>query len=387
MTAVDALNATDARPRVLFVDDEEDLLLGLRTSMRRHRKRFDCDFAGSGVEALDKLEKLRFDVVVSDMRMPGMNGVELLTEVAKRHRDVVRIVLSGEAGSDLLINAVHVTHQWLSKPCQGDVLTEALDNALRYRSVLDHQGVLDAVSHVDVLPSPPLLYQRLMEVSTSPDASVGSIAALVSEDPAAIAKVLQLANSAFAIGESVADLEKAIIRIGTENLSKLLLATCILEEWPSHCTIPGLERDLSVKLAQRSAWYASDCAQSNLSSRAGIAAMLHPVGLMIMAGALPELLHESASLARTSSIGLADATRRLKGFDPPLLAAHVLSVWGLPTDIVLAVAHSSDEPSTSQGPFALDDAVRVGVRKALEELSGSIDPIHQLTDLEDRSTP
>lgn len=385
MTSVPASRTLDERPRVLFVDDEEDLLLGLRSSTRRHRKRFDFDFANSGVEALGKLEEQHFDVVVSDMRMPGMNGVELLTEIARRHPHVVRIVLSGEAGSDLLLNAVHATHQWLSKPCEVDVLTEALDNAVRYRSVLHHQGVLRAVSEMDVLPSPPLLYGRLMEVATSPDASVGRIADLVKEDPAAIAKVLQLANSAFAAGGHVADIETAIVRIGTTNLSKLLLATSLLEEWPSDCTIPGMPRDTCVELAQRSARFASECAEANVSAEAAIAAMLHPVGLMIMARTLPEMLLACAELAAEGEIGLDEATRRLHGFHPPLLAAHVLSVWGLPTDVVLAVAHSGDEPAAATEPFGLDDAVRVGVRRARDELSGLIEPIHHLPSLDRRS--
>jgi len=66
---------------ILFVDDEPVLLDGLRRSLRSMRNEWSITFAGSGEEALKVLEKAPFDVVVSDMRMPKMDGAQLLNEV------------------------------------------------------------------------------------------------------------------------------------------------------------------------------------------------------------------------------------------------------------------------------------------------------------------
>ncbi len=79
--------------RILFVDDEPRILDGLRRMLRSKRKEWEMSFVGSGAEALSLLGEHAFDVVVSDMRMPGMDGAALLDHVKARHPEVVRIIL------------------------------------------------------------------------------------------------------------------------------------------------------------------------------------------------------------------------------------------------------------------------------------------------------
>lgn len=375
------MELVEPKARILFVDDEEDVLAGLRTGLRRTRKRFDCDFAVGGAAALELLSDHGFDIVVSDMRMPGMDGVELLSEVAVRYPDIVRIVLSGEAGTDLLIRALHITHQWLAKPCSSETLIEALDNAIRFRSVLRANNALEAVVSLDALPSPPRLYERVVTCATSPNASIDKIAAIVFEDPAITSKVLQLANSAFASGGHISDLQTAIVRIGIENLSRLVLVAGLLDTWTDDVLIPGMSSEACIDLAQLAAQEAAELASPDSAAEASIAALLHPVGLMIMAVALPDLLDEVIQHARTESIDVVQAGRLLHGMDHALLAGHLLSVWGLPTDIVLAVVGSVDEPQQTTGTLPLDDVVRHAVRSAQAQLVDVIDPTLLLSDV------
>lgn len=112
--------------RVLFVDDEPNVLASIR---RQLRKTVDIHTADSGDEALRLLAELGpVAVVVSDMRMPGMSGAELLTRVRERYPDTVRMILSGQADLESTIAAVNEGHiyRFLTKPC-GD---EALRNAV-----------------------------------------------------------------------------------------------------------------------------------------------------------------------------------------------------------------------------------------------------------------
>lgn len=362
------------KTRILFVDDEEDVLAGLRTGLRRARKRFDCEFAVGGAKALELLDEQSFDVIVSDMRMPGMNGVELLTRVSEEHPDVVRIVLSGEAGSDLLIQALHITHQWLSKPCSSEAIIAALDNAVRYRSLLRSSDMLEAVMGRDTLPSPPHLYEQVVECATSPNASADDIAALVIADPAITAKVLQLANSAFAAGRNVTDLQSAIVHIGIENLSRLVLVAGLLESWTPDVQIPGMSTEVCLDLAHTAAGEAARLAGPDIAAEATIASLLHLVGLILMATAVPEHLEEVVQHAQRHSVDVITAGRTLHGIDHALLAGNLLSVWGLPTDIVLAVVNSVEEPVDPVDPVSLDDVVRVAVRSAQRQFAEQIDP-------------
>ena len=106
--------------RILFVDDEENILQGLRRLLRPLRKEWEMRFASDGHTALKMLEESPCDVLVSDMRMPGMNGVRLLEEVRARYPDTIRIVLSGQADRETTLAAVGPAHQYLNKPCDAE---------------------------------------------------------------------------------------------------------------------------------------------------------------------------------------------------------------------------------------------------------------------------
>src|SRR5664279_320359 len=104
-----------AKQQILFVDDEPMVLQGLQRLLRAFRNEWDMAFVASGQEALAQLAEHPFDIIVSDMRMPGMNGAELLKEVMRRYPAMVRIVLSGHADRDLVTQCVGVAHQYISK--------------------------------------------------------------------------------------------------------------------------------------------------------------------------------------------------------------------------------------------------------------------------------
>jgi YesN/AraC family two-component response regulator len=112
--------------RILFVDDELRVLEGLRRTLRHMRDQWDMDFVVSGLSALESLEKQRFDVMVTDMRMPGMDGFALLSAVSGRHPTLIRVVLSGYSDEELQVRASGLAHTYLSKPCAIDELTNAI---------------------------------------------------------------------------------------------------------------------------------------------------------------------------------------------------------------------------------------------------------------------
>ena len=103
--------------RVLIVDDEPALLDGLRGRLRGLRSRWEMVFVESGSRGITEMELNPADVVIADMRMPGMDGTELLTTVRDRWPETVRIVLSGYAEEEQSARLLTVAHQYLSKPC------------------------------------------------------------------------------------------------------------------------------------------------------------------------------------------------------------------------------------------------------------------------------
>src|ERR1700690_3452566 len=117
------------RRRILFVDDEQNVLSGLRNLLRKQRDHWEMLFVTSGAAALAEMEQAPVDVIVSDMRMPGMDGGTLLGHVKERHPSTVRIVLSGYAEREAVSRVMSVAHQFLSKPAEADAVRAVIERA------------------------------------------------------------------------------------------------------------------------------------------------------------------------------------------------------------------------------------------------------------------
>jgi YesN/AraC family two-component response regulator len=115
--------------RILFVDDEPRVLDGLRRLLRGQRAEWEMAFADGGESALSELARAPFDVIVTDMRMPGIDGAALLQVVKERHPQVVRVVLSGYAEPDVARAAAAIAHHYLLKPCDPAALKAVVEGA------------------------------------------------------------------------------------------------------------------------------------------------------------------------------------------------------------------------------------------------------------------
>src|SRR5208283_4976452 len=148
--------------QLLFVDDEPLVLQGLQRMLFSMRREWEMRFATSGAEALRMLAEKPADLVVSDMRMPQMNGAQLLNEVMRCHPKTVRLVLSGHSDMDLIMQIVGGTHQFLSKPCDGETLRTVVRRALAVDSLVNNDSLKALVSKLGALPSLPSLYFDIM---------------------------------------------------------------------------------------------------------------------------------------------------------------------------------------------------------------------------------
>lgn len=137
--------------KILFVDDDQNLLDGVRRTLRG---KFDVETAHGGPEALARIETGEpYAVIISDMKMPGMDGVQLLSEVKKRVPDTVRIMLTGNADQQTAIEAVNEGHifRFLTKPCPPEALTKTLSAGLeQYRLIRVEKELLEQTLHGSV---------------------------------------------------------------------------------------------------------------------------------------------------------------------------------------------------------------------------------------------
>src|SRR5262245_4158883 len=162
--------------RILFVDDDQSILDGLRNLLWKYRREMKMAFALGGEDALGQLAKGPFDVIVSDMRMPGMDGATLLQKVKEEYPDVVRIVLSGHAEQEAIFRALPIAHQFLSKPCDADKLCNVIESACRLHTLLNDESVRKAVGKIEKLPSLETTYHELSQAMLRSDASAQTVA-------------------------------------------------------------------------------------------------------------------------------------------------------------------------------------------------------------------
>ena len=330
------------------------------------RSEWDMKFVGSGAEALDVLDSEPFQVVVSDMRMPGMDGAQLLNEVLKRHPQIVRIVLSGYSDKELIMRAVGATHQYLSKPCEPDTLKQAVTSALSLHELLhDEPSLMPLIARVEKLPSLPSLYSEVVQELQAPEPSMPKVAQIITQDPAMAAKVLQLVNSAlFNLRARVTDLRRAVSLMGLEAIKSLVLSAKVFAEfdsksmgglsmeelWTHSATVGNVAKRICVE----------ERADKEVTSNAMTAGLLHDVGKLLLAVNLTEEYCRVREMAELQGYSLSRVEELEFGATHAGLGAYLLGIWGLPEPIVQAVAfHHDPDHGAATGSFNAIAAVHV----------------------------
>lgn len=212
---------------VMFVDDENFILKSLKRLMKNQP--FESVYMNSGAEALLHLEQHEIDLIVTDIRMPDMDGFELLSIVKDKYPKVLRVALSGFTESKTIYKLIekNIAKIYLFKPWDNFELKKNITRILDFEDVLTNNKLLELINNLDSLPVLPKLYQDLKALIDK-DASIEEVGKLVEIDQAISSKVLRLANSAF-YGRKTGSISEAIMSIGLNNLKNMVLASSIFE--------------------------------------------------------------------------------------------------------------------------------------------------------------
>jgi HD-like signal output (HDOD) protein/CheY-like chemotaxis protein len=339
---------------LLLVDDEPLVLTGLRRGLYSMRDEWNMEFAGSGEEALQLMAKHPFDAIVTDMRMPGMDGAQLLNEVRRRSPQTIRVVLSGQCDRETIMRAVGSTHQYVSKPCDAHQLKETIRQAVALRNQLDTANLTKVVSKLKTIPSLPSSFQAMMEELGRPEPRLNRLAALVAGDMGMTAKCLQLVNSAFfGLRSPVASPLQALSLLGIDTLKSLILSSHIFSSFK-----PGIFSAKEVSWLWEHSFAVSICARE-VAEMQGVAprqiedavtaGLLHETGKLVLASCLAAEYKMVLDLANTAKISLVEAERDVLGSSYAEVGAYLLGLWGLPDPIVEAVAWHLTPLSSSLG--------------------------------------
>lgn len=334
-----------SQKRILFVDDEPKILDGLRRMLHSMRRDWDMVFVESGTAALDLMHHTSFDAVVSDMRMPGMDGGQLLRQVMHKYPQTIRIVLSGQADREAILGSVGPIHQYLSKPCDAETLKASLIRACALGNLLPDENLKQYISQLETLPSLPSLYDEVVNELQSPTASEKMLGQIISKDIGMSAKVLQLVSSAFfGIRSHIPHPAQAVIFLGLDTVKILGLSAQVFSRFTpvqaEDLPFPATFWDHSVNVAHMAQQILkAEGAEQKLIDYAFIAGLLHDVGKMVLATYSPSKYEQVLIQALQDGLEIQIAEGKI--FDAvmhPHVGAYLLGLWGLPqliTDTIL----------------------------------------------------
>jgi HD-like signal output (HDOD) protein len=366
------VHAADRPKQVLFVDDEPDVIDGLRDALRRYRRAWRMRFATSGAEALALLEAEPADVVITDIQMPGMDGAELLAHVHERYPSTIRLVLSGYANTQFVARAATVAHRILAKPCNVDELGLMVERSFALHALTEDAELYRAATATTTLPSRPGLYMQITQAIIDPSTGPGDIAAIVEQDPAMTAKLLQLANSAFfSIGRTVNRVRDAVVYLGADTIQALTLSAEAIGKLAPVSSCSGFSIDVFQRHASLVAGLAGAMLPDNPAQHDAVtAALVHDIGQLVLIGDDRTRWCEMLVAARSQNVPLHRIERERLGITHAAIGAYLLSLWGLPDGVVEAVAHHHDPDAVPGGSFDAIAAVHVADALAHEAAPG-----------------
>jgi len=328
---------------ILFVDDEKNVLQGIRRMFRGMRDSWEMSFAESGPEALDILSKNKMDVIVSDMRMPGMDGAALLTEVLNRFPEVIRIVLSGHSDIEMVVKSVLPAHQYLSKPCDPEKLKSVVERALKLKEVIGNESVKTLVSQIKSLPTVPKLYQEVVEELKSEDASLQKVGELISKDVGMSAKILKLVNSSFfGFCRHISSPGQAVTLLGIDVIKSLILSVHIFSIFDSK-KVPNFSLEMLWEHSIATAGIAKKIAEAEnrdkeVAEDSFIAGLLHDVGKLVLATVFTERYNEILDRVRKENRLVWEVEHEMLGTSHAEIGAYLMGLWGMPDRIIEAIA-------------------------------------------------
>lgn len=335
-----------AKTRILFVDDEPNILSGIKRMLRSMRNDYEFFFAESGRSALELMENTDFGVVVSDMRMPGMDGAEFLTEVQQHYPQAVRIMLTGQADDESVLRVVSVVHQFLAKPCDPGMLKDVLVRAGALHDIMTSSHLKEVVSGIGSLPSLPALYCRLQELLREPEVSIDALGELIEQDIAMSAKLLQLVNSSFfGLYKKVESPGRAVKLLGIDTIKILTLGVQVFSELKISSSVISFE-DLwehSILVAQCSKKIALETSDDmEFVNNCFIAGMLHDIGRLLLVSKMSGTYLSLIETATNNNLQLIVEEMQQYSATHGDIGSYLVGLWGFTGDIVEAVAFHND---------------------------------------------
>ena len=331
------------KKRILFVDDDPMILQGLQRVLRPMRDDWDTAFVDGGEKALEAMAKQAFDVVVTDMRMPVMNGAQLLKEIQHRFPMTIRLILSGHADADMVSQCLGVAHQYLSKPCNPEELKAVVREACQVGESPISDKVKILLGSIDNLPSAPHMFLELEQALADPNSTTDRLGDIIQVDMGMTAKVLKIVNSAFfGLRRTIVTPHEAVAFLGIETVKLLVLVNSIFERAEPlktrHLDLQDLWRHSLVCANGAKAITLAEGGSRQEADQVFAGGILEDVGILVLASHFPEAYDRAAEVLLAEQVPLTAVEQEAFGVTHAEVGGYLLGLWGLPAQVLRTVS-------------------------------------------------
>lgn len=322
--------------KIAFVDDEEAILRALKRLF--FGTEYDCYLFNKPQLFLDFLEQDSVDILFSDIRMPEMNGIELMKKVKAKRPEIIRVALSGYTDSRQILSALDsgLARLYIYKPWENDELLKLIRTLVDMSQKLHQTHLMQAINDLGSLPTFSNYYQRIVHLIEQ-EASANEIADAIEKDPAITAKLLRIANTAF-YGSHTGSVQHAIMLLGLTNVRQIILTNSIFE---SAEKVPfGKALWKHAELTNKGVAYLyQKCYKKNLPIQVGVVGLMHTIGLIFIATShteqyvklIKQVEHQKQS---GEPIFLEDLEQNYFGATHTEIGSFLLNWWELPFEII-----------------------------------------------------
>jgi HD-like signal output (HDOD) protein/ActR/RegA family two-component response regulator len=327
--------------KVMLIDDEHHALHSLKRTLLETDPFLKISLVTNGKEALEQLGRDAQDVVITDLWLPGIDGVTLLEQVQKACPSAIRILVDGQRDDATLFKSMHIAHQVVRKPLDSKLLWSLICQTANLLPLVSDETMRKVLGSVSKLPAAPTLYRELSSLLQQTNFSIDDMVKLISRDPAITAKLLQLANSAFFTRRAkTVELRAAVVRLGINTIRNLLLGVELFEPGSSLSKAIGRELDTVQQNALNMAQMAERLARGTaLAGDAFVAGLLADIGQVIFLITLGNQWRDCRSDAKLHARPLHEVEQEYFGVSHAEVGGYLLGLWGLPYSIVEAVAN------------------------------------------------
>jgi HD-like signal output (HDOD) protein/ActR/RegA family two-component response regulator len=348
-------------PTILFVDAEPFVHKALRRTLRAMQDRWILRFTADPDVALALLAGEPVDVLITELVFPNHSGPDFLKAVRERYPRVVRIILSGYADRNIIVQSVDLAHQFLAKPCEDSQLTATIRKSFLVKGLLDHEPLKQVVGRIHALPSLPTHYLALMKALQSPDITFEQVGALVARDLGLVTRLLKMVNSSyFGLAQQVSSPAKAVGLLGLKLVQTIVLAAGTFDQFKT-IQRKGFSIERMWEHATQTAAMAKIIAGALGMDRPGVdgafmAGMLHDIGKLLVAAHLPAEFELVIRHMERQATDMATAEMHILGTTHAAIGAYLLGLWGLPDTIIEAAAFHHNPAALGEqglGPVAI----------------------------------